>query len=61
MEIGDTTEEAVNINETITDSVEETEHAENAEVTGKSENTIIVFDISITTLAVKKLKTIFIL
>lgn len=32
MEIGDTTEEAVKINETTPESVEETEHAENAEI-----------------------------
>ena len=35
MEIGDTSEEAVNINETTTGSLEETEPAENAENTEK--------------------------
>ena len=35
MEIGDTTEEAVNINETTPESVEEAEPAENAENTEK--------------------------
>ena len=57
MEIGDTTEEAVNINETTPESVEETEPAENAE---KSGNTIIVSEIFISTLAVEKLKTLLI-
>ena len=33
IDIGDTTEEAVNVNETIPEPVEETEHAENAEDT----------------------------
>ena len=42
MEIGDTSEEAVNINETTTESVEETEPAENAENTEKLENKIMV-------------------
>ena len=41
MEIGDTSEEAVNINETTTESVEETEPAENAENTEKFGNTIM--------------------
>ena len=36
MEIGDTSEEAVNINETTTESVEETEPAENVENTKKN-------------------------
>ena len=49
MEIGDTTEEAVNINETTPESVEETEPAENAENTEKSGNTIIVSEIFIST------------
>ena len=33
MDIGDTTEETVNVNETIHEAVEETEPAENAEIT----------------------------
>ena len=45
MEIGDTTEEAVNNNETTTESVKETEPAENAENTEKLGNTIIVSEI----------------
>jgi hypothetical protein len=32
VEIDDTSDEAVNINETTTESVEETEHTENAEI-----------------------------
>ena len=44
MEIGDTTEEAVNIIETTTESVKETEPAENTEKLG---TTIIVTKISI--------------
>ena len=55
MEIGDTYEEAVNINETTTESVGETEPAENAENTGKLGNTIMVSDISIFTLTEVKL------
>ena len=51
MEIGDTTEEAVNINETTPESVEETEPAENAEDTKKSVNAIRAAEISIYTLA----------
>ena len=47
MEIGDTSEEAVNINETTTASVEET--AENAGNTEKLGNTIMVSEISIVT------------
>ena len=39
MEIGDTSEEAMNINETTTKSVEKTEPAENNENTGKLKNT----------------------
>ena len=38
MDIGGTSEEAVNINETTTESVEETEPPENAEYTEKFEN-----------------------
>ena len=56
MEIGDTTEEAVNNNETTTESVKETEPAENAENTEKLGNTIIVTEISIFTLAVENLQ-----
>ena len=37
IDIGDTTEEAVNFNETITEPVDETEPAENAEDTKKSD------------------------
>ena len=55
MEIGDTSEEAVNINETTTESVGETEPAENVENTGKLGNTIMVSDISIFTLTEVKL------
>ena len=53
MEIGDTTEEAVNNNETTTESVKETEPAENAENTEKLGNIIIVSKISIFTSAVE--------
>ena len=56
MGIGDTCEEAVNINETTTKSVEETEPAENAENTEKFENTTMVSDIFIFTLAVENLQ-----
>ena len=56
MEIGDTSEEAVNINETTTETVEETEPAENAKNTEKLENTIMVSEISIFTLAVENLQ-----
>ena len=56
MEIGDTSEEAVYINETISGSLEETEPAENAENTEKLWNTIIVSDISIFTLAAENLQ-----
>ena len=56
MEIVDTTEEAVNVNETTpTESVKETEPVENAENTEKLETTIIVTEISIFTLVVEKL------
>ena len=43
MEIGDTFEESVNINETTTESVEKTEPAENNEHTENLGNTIIEF------------------
>ena len=56
MEISDTSEEAVNINETTTESVEETERAEKAENTDKFGNTIMVYDISIFSLAVENLQ-----
>ena len=56
MKIGDTYEEAVNLNETTTQSVEETEPAENAENTEKLGNTIIVSQISIFNLAVENLQ-----
>ena len=56
MEIGDTSVEAVNINETTTEPVEETEPAENAENTEKFGNTTMVSDISIFTLAVENLQ-----
>ena len=55
MEIGDTSEEAVNINESKTESVEETEPANNAENTEKLGNTIMVCDISIFTLTMENL------
>ena len=42
MEIGDTSEEAVNINENTTESVDESEPAENVEHNEKMENTISV-------------------
>ena len=42
MEICDPSEEAVNINETTTESIEETEPAENANNTYKFGNTIMV-------------------
>ena len=47
MEISDTSEEAVNINETTTEPVEETKRAEKAENTDKLGNTIMVYDIFI--------------
>ena len=53
---GDTSEEAVNTNETTTESVEETEPDENAENTEKLGNTIMVSEISIFTLSVKNLQ-----
>ena len=56
MEIGDTSEEAVHINETTTESIEETEPAENAEHVDKFGNTIMVSEISIFTLAVEILQ-----
>ena len=55
MEISNTSEEAVNIIEITTGSVEETEPAENPENTEKFGNTIIVSEISIFTLAVDNL------
>ena len=60
MEIGNTTEEAVNINETTPESVKETEPAENTENTEQSGNTIIFSDTTISTLAVENLKTLLI-
>ena len=42
MENGDTSEEAVNINENTTESVKETEPAENAKHTKKFKNKILV-------------------
>ena len=56
MVIGDTFEEAVNINETATESVEETEPAENADNTEKFGNTIIFSEIYIFILAVENLQ-----
>ena len=56
MEIGDTSEEAVNINETTTESVGETEPAENAENTGKLGNTIMVPEIFFLTLVEENLQ-----
>ena len=47
LEIGDTTEETVIVNETTPEAVEETEPAENAENTEKSVNAIIAAEISI--------------
>ena len=55
MEVEDTSKEVVNINETTTESVEETEPAENAENTDKLGNTIVVSEISIFTLTVDNL------
>ena len=55
MAIGDTSEEAVNINETTNESVEETEPDENAGNNRKSENTTMVCEISIFSLAVESL------
>ena len=56
MEIGSTSEEAVNINETKTESVEENEPDENAENTEKFGKRMMVSDISIFTLAVENLQ-----
>ena len=57
MEIGDTSEEAVNINKTTTEPVGETENAENAENTEKLRNAIMVSEISFFfTLAVANLQ-----
>ena len=55
IDIGDTTEKAVNVNETTPESVEETVPAENAENNEKSGNTIRFSEISFSTLAVEKL------
>ena len=55
MEIGDTSKEAMNINETIAESVKETEPAENVENSEKLGNTIMVSEISIFPLAVENL------
>ena len=55
MEIGDTSEEAMNINETTTESVEVTEPDENAENTEKLGKSFMVPDISFFTLAVENL------
>ena len=54
MNIGDTSEEAVNIIETTTESVEKTEPADND--TDKLENKIMVSEISIFTVAVENLQ-----
>ena len=56
MEIGDTSEKAVNINKTTTESEKGTEPAENTENTEKLGNTIMVTEISIFTLAVENLQ-----
>ena len=56
MEIGDTSEEAVNINETTTESVEKTEPTDSNENTEKLGNAIIVHEISIFTLTVENLQ-----
>ena len=49
LDIGDTTEEAVSLNEATPESVEETENAENTENTEKSVNVIRAAEISIYT------------
>ena len=54
--IGDTFEEAVNINETKNGSVKKTEPAENAENTEKLGNTTIVSEIYFFILAVENLQ-----
>ena len=56
MEIGDTYEETVIINEGSNESVEEPEAAEKAENTEKLGNTIMVSEISIFTLALDNLQ-----
>ena len=56
MKIGDTSKEAVNMVETTTESVYETEPAENAENTEKLANTIMVSEISIFTLSGENLQ-----
>ena len=55
MEIGDTSDEAVNINKTTTESVEKTDTADNNENTEKLGNTIIDYEISIFSLTVDNL------
>ena len=55
-EIGDISEETVNINETTTESLKETEPAENAENTEKLRSTKMGLEISIFTLAVENLQ-----
>ena len=60
MEIGDTSKEAVNINETTTESVEETEPTENAKNAEKLGNTSMVSEISIFISAVENLQFIVI-
>ena len=55
MNISDTSEEALNINETSTESVEKTEPSDNAENNEKLGNTIMVSEISIFTLTVENL------
>jgi hypothetical protein len=56
VDIVDTSKQAVNINETTTELVGETEPAENAENTEKFGSTIMVSEISIFTLAVENLQ-----
>ena len=58
MEICDTIEEAVNVNKTTLESIEETQPSEDAENTENSGNTIRVSEISISTLAAEKLMTL---
>ena len=56
MEIGDTSEEAGNNNETTNESVEETEPAENAEDTEKLKNKTLLSEIPIFNVAVENLQ-----
>ena len=56
VEIGETSEGAVNINETTTEPAEETEPAENAENTEKLGNTIMISEISIFSLLVENMQ-----